>query len=199
MSPEAALELDIGGQIVKLSNPDKIFFSTRGETKLDLVKYYISVADGALLGVRERPTVMKRYPHGAEGEPFFQKRVPPSAPEWIERVEITFPSGRTAEELCPTHISHIIWAVNLGCLDLNPWPVRRIDVDHPDELRIDLDPQPGLSFDDVRQTALCVNDVLQEHELIGFPKTSGSRGIQQFRSRAMEVAADQHHAAAGIA
>jgi DNA ligase D len=177
MSPTPALELDVDGQTVKISNPDKVFFSTRGETKLDLVQYYIAVADGALLGVRSRPTVMKRYPHGAEGEPFFQKRVPPHAPEWIPTVNITFPSGRTADELCPTHISHIVWAANLGCLDLNPWAVRSSDVDHPDELRIDLDPQPGVPFDHVRKTAMIVKDVLDEHELVGYPKTSGSRGI----------------------
>src|SRR5690349_18810451 len=116
MSPTPAIELDVDGQIVKVSNPDKMFFSTRGETKLDLVNYYIAVGDGALLGVRDRPTVMKRYPNGAEGEPFFQKRVPPHAPDWIPRCEIKFPSGRSADELCPSHISHIVWAVNLGCL-----------------------------------------------------------------------------------
>lgn len=177
MSPDPALELDIGGQTVKVSNPDKVFFATRGETKLDLVKYYVSVAEGALLGVRNRPTVLKRYPGGAESEPFFQKRVPPSAPSWIPRVTISFPSGRTADELCPTHISHIAWAANLGCLDLNPWAVRSSDVDHPDELRVDLDPQPGVSFDLVRRAAMHVKDVLDEHGLEGYPKTSGSRGI----------------------
>jgi DNA ligase D len=177
MSPTPSIELDVFGQTVKISNPDKVFFSARNETKLDLVNYYMSVADGALLGVRERPTVLKRYPDGAEGEPFFQKRVPKHAPDWIETVDITFPSGRSADELCPTHISHIVWAVNLGCLDLNPWPVRRADVDRPDELRVDLDPQPEVPFDDVRKVAMCVNDVLSEHGLVGFPKTSGSRGI----------------------
>lgn len=177
MSASPSVEIDVDGQVVKISNPDKVFFSTRGETKLDLVRYYMSVADGALLGVRERPTVLKRYPDGAEGEPFFQKRVPPHAPNWIETVQITFPSGRHADELCPTHISHIAWAVNLGCLDLNPWPVRRSDVDHPDELRVDLDPQPGVPFEDVRKVALCVNDVLSELGIVGHPKTSGSRGI----------------------
>lgn len=177
MTRSPSTEIDIGGVPVKISNPDKVFFSARGETKLDLVHYYMSVADGALLGVRERPTVLKRYPDGAEGEPFFQKRVPSHAPEWIETVQITFPSGRHADELCPTHIAHIAWAVNLGCLDLNPWPVRRADVDHPDELRVDLDPQPGVPFDHVRQVALCADEVLREYELVGFPKTSGSRGM----------------------
>ena len=171
------IEIDAGGQPVNLSNPDKVFFSERGETKLDLVNYYLSVADGALLGVRNRPTVLKRFPDGAEGEPFFQKRLPKTAPAWLPSVNITFPSGRDADELCPNHISHIIWAVNMGCLDLNPWPVRNTDVDHPDELRIDLDPQPGLPFSDVRDVAMACKEVLDEHDLVGYPKTSGSRGI----------------------
>ncbi len=179
MSPTASpfVEVDVDGITVKVTNPDKVYFSTRKETKLDLVNYYISVGEGALLGVRERPTVLKRYRDGAEGDFFFQKRIPPTAPDWIERVNIRFPSGRDADELCPTHVAHIAWAANQGCLDLNPWPVRRSDVDHPDELRVDLDPQPGVSFNDVRRVALCVNEVLTEHSLIGFPKTSGSRGI----------------------
>jgi DNA ligase D-like protein (predicted polymerase) len=135
------------------------------------------VADGALLGVRERPTVMKRYRDGADGEFFYQKRVPPGHPDWLETVVVQFPSGRSAEELCPTHISHILWAANLGCLDLNPWHVRRSDLDHPDELRIDLDPQPGVVWNDVRRVAMAVKDVLDGFALVGFPKTSGSRGI----------------------
>ncbi len=173
--PPAAVEVD--GHTVTVSNPTKVFFSARGETKLDLVNYYLAVGAGALRGVYERPTVLKRYPNGAEGEFFYQKRVPPHRPEWLETVTVSFPSGRHAEELCPVDVAHIIWAVNLGCLDLNPWPVRRADVDHPDELRVDLDPQPDVPFDDVRQVALCVRDVLSEHDLAGFPKTSGSRGI----------------------
>jgi DNA ligase D-like protein (predicted polymerase) len=177
VSPTPSIELDVDGQIVKLSNPDKVFFSARGETKLDLANYYIAVGEGALLGVRNRPTVLKRYPDGAEGEPFFQKRVPDTAPSWLPRCTITFPSGRHADELCPSHVSHIIWAVNMGCLDLNPWAVRSDDVDHPDELRVDLDPQPGRPFDAVRQVALVVNEVLSEHGYASFPKTSGSRGI----------------------
>jgi DNA ligase D-like protein (predicted polymerase) len=121
--------------------------------------------------------VLKRFPGGAEGPFFFQKRVPKGHPEWLQTVTVDFPSGRSAEELCPVDVAHIIWAVNLGCLELNPWPVRRVDVDHPDELRVDLDPQPGVSFEDVRRVALEVRVLLGEHELVGFPKTSGSRGI----------------------
>ena len=169
--------VDVDGRTVTVSNPDKVFFSTRGETKLDLVNYYVAVGQGALLGVRERPTVLKRYPNGAEGDFFYQKRVPAGRPDWLETVTVTFPSGRSAEELCPVDVAHIAWAANLGCLDLNPWPVRRNDVDHPDELRVDLDPQPGVVFETVRQVALQVRTVLTDHGLVGFPKTSGSRGI----------------------
>lgn len=172
------LEIEVDGRHVRVTNPSKVFFSTRGETKLDLVQYYIAVGQGALLGVLERPTVLKRYPHGAEGDFFFQKRAPEKRPPWIETVQVSFPSGRTADELCPTHVSDLAWAANLGCLDLNPWAVRRSDLDHPDELRIDLDPQPGVEFDAVRQVALVAREVLAGNGgLVGFPKTSGSRGM----------------------
>jgi DNA ligase D len=175
--PTPFTELEVAGRTVQVTNPDKVFFPARGETKLDLARYYIAVGDGALRGVFERPTVMKRYPDGSTGEPFFQKRVPEKRPEWLETVRVTFPSGRHADELCPVDVAHLIWAVNLGCLDLNPWPVRRGDVDHPDELRVDLDPQPGVDFDVVRRVAGLIHEVLEEHHLVGFPKTSGSRGI----------------------
>src|SRR5262245_36054350 len=128
-----AVELEVDGREVRVTNPDKVFFPARGETKLDLVQYYVAVGAGALRGVRERPTVLKRYPDGATGEPFFQKRVPAHAPVWLETVRVTFPSGRHADELCPVDVAHIAWAANLGCLDLNPWAVRRTDVDRPDE------------------------------------------------------------------
>ena len=182
MGPSPFIEVDApgvdGGIVaVRLSNPDKVFFPARGETKLDLARYYLAVADGALRGVRERPTVLKRYPDGATGEPFFQKRVPPKHPDWLETARVTFPSGRHADELCPVDIAHVIWAVNLGCLDLNPWAVRRSDVDHPDELRVDLDPQPGVPYATVQSVAAQVREILDEHGLVGFPKTSGSRGI----------------------
>jgi DNA ligase D len=170
-------ELDVAGRTVRITNPDKVYFPARGETKLDLARYYLAVGDGALRGVFERPTVLKRYPDGATGEPFFQKRVPEKRPEWLETVQVTFPSGRHADELCPVDVAHLLWAANLGCLDLNPWPVRRSDLDHPDELRVDLDPQPGVPFADVRRVAELVHEVLEEHQLVGFPKTSGSRGI----------------------
>jgi bifunctional non-homologous end joining protein LigD len=175
--PKDAIDVAVDGRTLTVSNPSKVFFSARGETKLDLVNYYIAVGAGALVGVRERPTVLKRFPNGAEGEFFFQKRVPAKRPEWLETVTVSFPSGRDAEELCPVDVAHLVWAVNLGCLDLNPWPVRRADVDHPDELRIDLDPQPGVPFDAVRRVAMEAHAVLEEHGMVGFPKTSGSRGI----------------------
>src|SRR5207237_1260396 len=129
----------------------------------------------------------KRFPDGATGEPFFQKRVPEKRPDWIETVQVTFPSGRHADELCPVDVAHLVWAANLGCLDLNPWAVRRADVDHPDELRVDLDPQPDVPFDAVRTVALVVREVLDEHGLIGFPKTSGSRGLH------VNVRIEPHH------
>jgi bifunctional non-homologous end joining protein LigD len=176
--PKATAEVEADGRVVTITNPDKVFFSARGETKLDLALYYLAVGPGALRGVFERPTVLKRYPDGAEGEFFYQKRVPGKGrPAWLETVTVSFPSGRSAEELCPTDVAHLVWAVNLGCLDLNPWPVRRHDVDHPDELRIDLDPQPGVPFPTVRQVAVEAHAVLAEHGLVGFPKTSGSRGM----------------------
>ncbi len=171
------MAVEVDGHSLQISNPEKVFFSARGETKLDLVNYYLAVGSGALRGVRERPTVLKRFPGGASGPFFFQKRVPTGRPAWLQTATIHFPSGRSAEELCPVDVAHIIWAVNLGCLELNPWPVRRSDLDHPDELRVDLDPQPQVPFAGVRTLAVEVRHLLEEHQLRGFPKTSGSRGI----------------------
>jgi DNA ligase D len=170
-------DVEVAGRIVRVSNPDKVFFAARGETKLDLVHYYLAVGEGALRGVRERPTVLKRYPNGASGDFFYQKRVPAPRPEWLETVTVHFPSGRSAEELCPTDMAHLVWAVNLGCLDFNPWAVRRADLDHPDELRVDLDPQPEVPFSEVRRVALEVGRLLRELGMEGWPKTSGSRGL----------------------
>jgi DNA ligase D len=171
------VDIEVSGRTLTISNPDKVFFSARGDTKLDLVQYYVAVGDAALLGVYRRPTVLKRFPNGAEGEFFYQKRVPAKRPDWLTTTTVKFPSGREAEELCPTDVAHIVWAANLGCLDLNPWAVRAEDLDHPDELRVDLDPQPGVPFATVREVALAVRESLAEHGLEGFPKTSGSRGI----------------------
>lgn len=169
--------IDAAGREVRLSNPGKVYFPEAGVTKRDLVDYYLAVAPAALAHLRERPTTLKRYVDGIHGEPFFQKRVPASHPDWLETAEVTFPSGRTARELVASDAAHLVWAVNLGVIDFNPWPVRRPDLDHPDELRVDLDPGPGVTFADVRDIALAVRDVLAEHGLTGFPKTSGSRGI----------------------
>ncbi|MGO9831402.1 MAG: non-homologous end-joining DNA ligase [Myxococcaceae bacterium] len=173
-------DIDVAGRVVRVSNPDKVFFSARGETKLDLVRYYLAVGEAALRGVRERPTVLKRYPNGAGGDFFYQKRVPAPRPEWLETVTVHFPSGRSAEELCPTEVAHLLWAVNLGCLDFNPWAVRRADLDHPDELRVDLDPQPDVPFSTVRRVAVEVGRLLGELGLEGWPKTSGSRGLHVY-------------------
>jgi bifunctional non-homologous end joining protein LigD len=169
--------VELAGREVVITNPDKPFFPQAGHTKLDLVRYYAAVAEGALRGVAGRPIVLKRYVDGAAGEPFFQKRAPEQRPEWIETVELRFPSGRTAREIVVRDAAQLLWMVNLGCIDLNPHPVRADDLDHPDELRVDLDPGPGVSWDFVRRVTLLVRDVLGEHGLRGWPKTSGSRGM----------------------
>jgi len=172
--------VEVSGREVRISNPDKLFFPERGFTKLDLVRYYIECEQAVVRHLRERPTVLKRWVDGVEGKPFFQKRVPDSAPEWLQSATVTFPSGRHARELVPNDGAHLAWGVNLGVIDWNPWPVRRADPDHPDELRVDLDPGPTVSFADVREVALVVRDVLSEHDLRSFPKTSGSRGMHVF-------------------
>ena len=169
--------IEVAGQEVRVSSPSKPYFPAAGHTKLDLVRYYVAVAEPALLHLDERPTVLKRWVDGIAGEPFFQKRVPDTAPGWLETATVKFPSGREARELVCVDAAHIVWAVNLGVIDFNPWPVRRADLDAPDELRVDLDPTPEASWDDVRQVAMCVKSVLDDHDLVGFPKTSGSRGI----------------------
>ncbi len=169
--------LEVASREVRLSNPQKIFFPKRKITKLDLAEYYIAVEDAAVNQLRERPGTMKRFVDGVNGEFFFQKRVPKGAPDWLETATFTFPSGRTATELVANDAAHLVWAVNLGVVDFNPHPVRRSDLDCPDELRVDLDPTPGVRWGTVRKVALCVQGVLEEHGLTGFPKTSGSRGI----------------------
>jgi DNA ligase D-like protein (predicted polymerase) len=172
--------VDVCGHELRVSNPGKLFFPERGLTKLDLVNYYVECEQAVVRGLRERPTVMKRWVDGVQGKPFFQKRVPDSAPEWLQTATVTFPSGRHARELVPNDAAHLVWGVNLGVIDWNPWPVRRTDLDHPDELRVDLDPQPDVPFSEVREVALAVREVLEEHGLTGFPKTSGSRGIHVY-------------------
>ncbi len=169
--------LEAAGREVVITNPDKVFFPQAGHTKLDLARYYAAVAEGALRGIAARPIVLKRYVDGAERAPFFQKRAPKQHPEWVETVKLRFPSGRTAREIVVRNAAQLLWIVNLGCIDLNPHPVRADDLAHPDELRVDLDPGPGVSWDDVRRVALIVRDVLDEHGLRGWPKTSGTRGM----------------------
>jgi bifunctional non-homologous end joining protein LigD len=175
--PDRKEILEVAGVTVAVSNPDKVFFARTGHTKLDLVRYYLSVADGALRGVAGRPMILKRFVHGADGEAFFQKRAPDRRPDWIETVELSFPSGRTAEEVVVRDAAQLTWVVNLGCVDLNPHPVRTEDLDHPDELRVDLDPVPGVGWPQILQVALVAKDVLNDFGLTAWPKTSGSRGF----------------------
>jgi DNA ligase D-like protein (predicted polymerase) len=177
MAESKSTVLEAAGREVVLTNPEKVYFPRAGYTKLDLARYYLAVADGALRGIAARPIVLKRYVDGAEGEAFYQKRAPEKHPEWVETVELKFPSGRTAREVVVRDAAQLLWIVNLACIDLNPHPVRADDLDHPDELRVDLDPVPGVPWDHVRRVALVVRDVLAERGLTGWPKTSGSRGM----------------------
>jgi DNA ligase D-like protein (predicted polymerase) len=174
------LVLDVAGREVTVSNPDKVYFPRTGHTKLDLVRYYLAVAEGALRGVAGRPMALKRFVHGAEGEFFFQKRAPEKRPDWVETVELKFPSGRSAHEIVVRDAAQLAWVVNLGCIDLNPHPVRADDLDHPDELRVDLDPMPGVPWSDILQVALQTREVLEDFGLTGWPKTSGSRGFHVY-------------------
>jgi bifunctional non-homologous end joining protein LigD len=174
----AAAVLSIEGRDVRVTNPDKLYFSKQTKlSKLDLVRYYLAIAPGALGGIRDRPIVLKRFVNGAEGEAFYQKRAPAERPEWLRTTTLSFPSGRTAEELVIDDAAGLAWIVNLGCIELHPHPVRSGDLDHPDELRIDLDPGPGVGWADVRRVALEVKALLEEVDLRSWPKTSGSRGM----------------------
>ena len=175
---DAAETLSIEGRDVRVTHPEKLYFSKQVQlSKLDLVRYYLAVAPGALAGIRDRPIVLKRFVNGAEAEPFYQKRAPSDRPDWIRTATLAFPSGRTAEEIVVDDAAGLAWIVNLGCMELHPHPVRSADLDHPDELRIDLDPGPGVGWADVRLVALEVRQMLEEMGLRGWPKTSGSRGI----------------------
>ena len=177
-SEEPSEVLSVDGRQVRITHPGKPYFSRDIElTKLDLVRYYLSVASGAVAGIRDRPVVLKRFVHGAEGEPFYQKRAPTGRPAWLRTVTLSFPSGRTAEEIVVDDAAGLAWIVNLGCIELHPHAVRATDLDHPDELRIDLDPGPGVTWDDVRRVAMEAKGLLDELGLRGWPKTSGSRGM----------------------
>ncbi len=167
----------VNGREVPVSNPAKVLFPQAGYTKLDLARYYLAVADGALRAVGGRPNVLVRYPNGIDGEFFYQKRAPSSRPPWIDVVTLSFPSGRTAEEVVPRDAAALVWMANLACLELHPHPVRAEDLDHPDELRVDLDPVPGVQWEQLRQVARVVRETLDAFGLAGWPKTSGSRGI----------------------
>ncbi|WP_448809129.1 non-homologous end-joining DNA ligase [Agromyces bauzanensis] len=179
MSPtkSTATTLEIDGREVRISSPDKMVFPEPGLTKLDLVRYYLAVADGAVRGVAGRPMVLKRFVKGIEAEAFFQKRAPENRPDWIETATLQYASGNSAEEVVVRDAAALAWVVNLGCLDLNPHPVRDEDLEHPDELRVDLDPMPGVDWGQIVDVAMVVRDVLTDHGLVGWPKTSGSRGM----------------------
>ncbi len=184
-TPYEMLEVETpsGSREVKVSNPEKVYFRAMpdGEgRKIDLVTYYLSVDDGIVRALRERPTVLKRHPGGAETEAIYQKRVPEHRPEWIETAVVRFPSGRQAAELCVTDVAAVAWAATQGTLDFHPWPCRRVDTESPDELRIDLDPQPGTGYPEVVETALALQPLLDEVGLVGWPKTSGSKGIHVY-------------------
>src|SRR5689334_11365332 len=170
--------LKIDGREVQVTNPDKLYFSRDVKlTKLEVVQYYLSVAEGAVRGVRDRPNMLKRFVNGAEAPPFYQKRAPDNKPEWLRTVTLSFPSGRTADEVVVDDAAGLAWIVNLGCIELHPHPVRTNDLDHPDELRIDLDPIPGVKWEQVRTVALEAKNLMDEMGLRGFAKTSGSRGM----------------------
>jgi DNA ligase D-like protein (predicted polymerase) len=205
------VELQVGGREVTVTNPDKVYFPEAGITKLEVVRYYLAVAEGALRGAGGRPNVLVRYADGIHGEFFYQKRAPASRPPWVEVVSLRFPSGRAAEEVVPRDAAALAWMANLGCLELHPHPVRAEDLDHPDELRIDLDPMPGVEWPQIQAVARTVREVLADYRLIGWPKTSGSRGVHvnvrihrrwsftEVRRAALAVAREVERRAPGLA
>jgi DNA ligase D len=178
--PAESVEIEVGNRMVRISNPDRVYFPVRGETKLDLVGYYLAVGDGIVRALRERPCMLHRYPEGVTGEKIYQKRLPKGAPQWVQTAEVSFPSGRTADELCVTELASVAWAVQMSTVEFHPWHTRRSDVERPDELRIDLDPQPGTGFAEAKQVALVVGEVLDELGAVGWPKTSGSKGVHVY-------------------
>src|SRR4029079_9566768 len=180
MAPDhsPAVELQVGSRTVRLSNPDRVYFPASGATKLDLANYYLAVGDGIVRALRDRPCMLHRYPTGVGGEKVHQKRLPRGAPPWMETVELYFPRhGRTADELCVTELAHVIWAVQMSTVEFHPWNSRRDDTEKPDEWRIDLDPMPEASYDDVRRVAALVEEVLAYVVAVGYPKTSGGKGL----------------------
>ena len=175
--PSPSTELEVGDRTVRISNPDRVYFPDRGETKLDLARYYLAVGDGIVRALRERPCMLHRYPDGVSGEKIYQKRLPKGAPDWVETATVRFPSGRSADELCVTELASVIWAVQMSTVEFHPWHSRRADTEQPDELRIDLDPQPGTGLAEAKRVAAVVHEVLDELGAVGWPKTSGSRGL----------------------
>src|SRR3979490_2819766 len=171
----AAVELDAAGKTLRISSPNRVYFSARGETKLDLARYYMSVGDGIVRALRERPCMLHRFPNGTDGKKGHQKRRPQGAPPWVETVRVDFPSGRHADELCVTHLASVVWAVQMSTVEFHPWNSRRADVERPDEWRIDLDPQPGTAFAEAVEVAGVVHEMLDELGAVGWPKTSGSK------------------------
>jgi DNA ligase D len=178
--PAPFVDLEVGDRVVRITNPDRVYFSARGETKLDVARYYMSVGEGIVRALRERPCMLHRFPDGTDGERIYQKRLPAGAPPWIETVQVAFPSGRTANELCVTELASVVWAVQMSTVEFHPWHSRRADTERPDELRIDLDPQPGTGFAEAKVVAATVHEVLDELGAVGWPKTSGSRGIHVY-------------------
>jgi DNA ligase D len=177
MAPAADLTLDIDGKAVKISHPEKVFFTARGDTKGDLVAYYQAVAGPLMAAMGGRPTLLQRFPEGASGKSFFQKRVPAGAPAWLQTTVVETPNGTTSNALVAADLAHLLWAVNLGCLGFHPWPYHWDDPDHTDQLRIDLDPQPGVSFDQVRAAARHTQQLFAELGITAYPKTTGNRGL----------------------
>ncbi len=180
MNGSPAVELEIGNRTVRITNPDRVYFPARGETKIDLVRYYLSVGDGIVRALRERPCMLHRFPSGVTGPKVYQKRLPAGAPPWVHTVRVNFPSGRSADELCVTDIADVIWAVQMSTVEFHPWNTRAPDVEFPDEWRIDLDPQPGTGFGQARRVALVVQELLADVGAVGWPKTSGGRGMHVY-------------------
>ena len=174
------LTIELSGRELKISNPDKVFFSKRGETKLDLIEFYAAIEEPLMRVMGDRPTLMQRFPDGASGKSFFQKRVPKGAPEWLQTTTVSTPNGTTSNAMVAADVAHIAWAANLGCLGFHTWPNRAQNPGFTDELRIDLDPSPGIEFDDIRAAALMVKDLFDELGMTSFPKTTGSRGLHVF-------------------
>ncbi|MBA2414871.1 MAG: ATP-dependent DNA ligase [Geodermatophilaceae bacterium] len=175
-----SVELEIGDRTVRISNPDRVYFPARGETKLDLARYYLTVGDGIVRALRERPCMLHRFPEGVSGEKVHQKRLPRGAPDWVQTVRVDFPSGRHASELCVTHVADVVWAVQMSTVEFHPWNSRRGHVEEPDEWRIDLDPMPRADYDDVRRVAAVVHELLDELGAVGWPKTSAGKGLHVY-------------------